>query len=67
MIIEKIFDFLILLLIIILFYIYNIKSNNYELKSIFIFNLFVSIFINIIHNIIKNIELEFTIIINILA
>lgn len=58
MIIEKIFDFFVLLIIIILFYIFNIKGNNYKLNSIFIF-LFTSIFINIAHNIIKNIELDF--------
>ena len=57
MIIEKFFDFLVLLVIILLFYKFNIKGNNYNLNSIFIF-LFVSIFLNISHNIIKNIELD---------
>ena len=58
MIIEKIFDFIVLLVIVLLFYKFNIKANNYKLNSIFIF-LFISIFINIAHNIVKNIELEF--------
>ena len=58
MIVEKFFDFIVLLIIVFLFYKFNIKSNNYKLNSIFIF-LFVSIFINIAHNIIKNIELDF--------
>ena len=58
MITEKIFDFIVLLVIILFFYNFNIKDNNYKLNSIFIF-LFISIFINIAHNIIKNIELDF--------
>ena len=58
MMVEKFFDFLVLLIVIYLFYKFNIKGNNYKLNSIFVF-LFVSLLINIFHNIIKNIDLDF--------
>ena len=60
MIIERIFDFFVLLIIMILFYQYNINKNQFKIREIFIF-LILSIFICVGHNIIKNIELQLTI------
>ena len=57
MIVERFFDFLVVFIIIILFYRYNINNNLFKMREIFIF-LMLSIFLCIGQNIIKNIELK---------
>ena len=59
-IIEKFFDTIVLLTVIILFYFNNIKKNNYLLNKIFIY-LFISIAFLIIQNLIKNINMNYQI------
>ena len=54
---EKIFDNLILLTLIIFFYLYIIKENNFLLKNIFIY-IILSIFLLVFQNLIKNVNLN---------
>ena len=65
--IEKMFDTLILLTVIIFFYFNNIKDNKFSINHIFIY-LFLSILIIIFHNIIKNLDfsLQFSFLLNII-
>ena len=65
--IERMFDTLILLTVIIFFYFYNIKDNKYSINHIFIY-LFLSILIIIFQNIIKNLDfsLQFSFLLNII-
>ena len=65
--IERMFDTLILLTVIIFFYFYNIKDNKFSINHIFIY-LFLSIFIIIFQNIIKNLDLslQFSFLLNII-
>ena len=65
--IERMFDTLILLTVIIFFYFNNIKDNKFSIKHIFIY-LFLSILIIIIQNIIKNLDfsLQFSFLLNII-
>jgi len=56
-ILERIFDTIILVIIIFYFYINNIKINNFSLKKIFSY-LLISIGIMIFHNMIKNMNIE---------
>ena len=65
--IERMFDTLILLTVIIFFYFNNIKDNKFSINHIFIY-LFLSILIIIFQNIIKNLDfsLQFTFILNII-
>ena len=65
--IERMFDTLILLTVIIFFYFNNIKDNKFSLKHIFIY-LFFSILIIIFQNIIKNLDfsLQFSFLLNII-
>ena len=65
--IERMFDTLILLTVIIFFYFYNIKDNNFSINHIFIY-LFLSILIIIFQNIIKNLDLslQFSFLLNII-
>jgi len=55
--IERIFDTLILLTVIIFFYFHNIQRNNFSINQIFIF-LVLSILIIIFQNIIKNLDIN---------
>lgn len=55
--IERMFDTLILLTVIIFFYFNNIKKNNFSINQIFIY-LFLSILIIIFQNIIKNLNIN---------
>ena len=65
--IERMFDTLILLTVIIFFYFNNIKDNKFSIKHIFIY-LFLSILIIIFQNIIKNLDfsLQFSFLLNII-
>lgn len=65
--IEKMFDTLILLTVIIFFYFNNIKDNKFSINHIFIY-LFLSILIIIFQNIIKNLDfsLQFSFLLNII-
>ena len=65
--IERMFDTLILLTVIIFFYFNNIKDNKFSINHIFIY-LFLSILIIIFQNIIKNLELslQFSFLLNII-
>ena len=65
--IEKMFDTLILLTLIIFFYFNNIKDNKFSINHIFIY-LFLSILIIIFQNIIKNLDfsLQFSFLLNII-
>ena len=65
--IERMFDTLILLTVIIFFYFNNIKDNQFSIKHIFIY-LFLSILIIIFQNIIKNLDfsLQFSFLLNII-
>ena len=54
---EKIFDNLVFLTLIIFFYLYIIKENNFLLKNIFIY-LILSIFLLVFQNLIKNVNLN---------
>ena len=65
--IERMFDTLILLTVIIFFYFNNIKDNNFSINNIFIY-LFLSILIIIFQNIIKNLDfsLQFSFLLNII-
>lgn len=65
--IEKMFDTLILLTVIIFFYFNNIKDNKFSINHIFIY-LFFSILIIIFQNIIKNLDfsLQFSFLLNII-
>ena len=65
--IERMFDTLILLTVIIFFYFNNIKNNKYSINHIFIY-LFLSILIIIFQNIIKNLDfsLQFSFLLNII-
>ena len=65
--IERMFDTLILLTVIIFFYFNNIKDNKFSINHIFIY-LFLSIFIIIFQNIIKNLDfsLQFSFLLNII-
>tara|TARA_B100000929_G_scaffold79200_1_gene61854 strand:- start:1626 stop:2642 length:1017 start_codon:yes stop_codon:yes gene_type:complete len=65
--IERIFDTLILLTVIIFFYFNNIKDNKFSINHIFIY-LFLSILIIIFQNIIKNLDfsLQFSFLLNII-
>ena len=65
--IERMFDTLILLTVIIFFYFNNIKANKYSINHIFIY-LFLSILIIIFQNIIKNLDfsLQFSFLLNII-
>ena len=65
--IERMFDTLILLTVIIFFYFNNIKDNNFSINHIFIY-LFLSILIIIFQNIIKNLDfsLQFSFLLNII-
>jgi len=65
--IERMFDTLILLTVIIFFYFNNIKDNKFSINHIFIY-LFLSILIIIIQNIIKNLDfsLQFSFLLNII-
>ena len=66
-IIERMFDTLILLTVIIFFYFNNIKDNKFSINHIFIY-LFLSILIIIFQNIIKNLDfsLQFSFLLNII-
>ena len=66
-IIERMFDTLILLTVIIFFYFNNIKDNKFSINHIFIY-LFFSILIIIFQNIIKNLDfsLQFSFLLNII-
>ena len=55
--IERLFDTLILLTVIIFFYFNNIKNNNFSTNQIFIY-LFLSILVFIFQNIIKNLDIN---------
>ena len=65
--IERMFDTLILLTVIIFFYFNNIKDNKFSINHIFIY-LFLSILIIIFQNIIKNLDfsLQFSFLLNII-
>ena len=65
--IERMFDTLILLTVIIFFYFNNIKDNKFSINPIFIY-LFLSILIIIFQNIIKNLDfsLQFSFLLNII-
>ena len=65
--IEKMFDTLILLTVIIFFYFNNIKDNKFSINHIFIY-LFLSVLIIIFQNIIKNLDfsLQFSFLLNII-
>ena len=65
--IERMFDTLILLTVIIFFYFNNIKENKFSINHIFIY-LFLSILIIIFQNIIKNLDfsLQFSFLLNII-
>jgi len=65
--IERMFDTLILLTVIIFFYFNNIKDNKFSINHIFIY-LFLSILIIIFQNIIKNLDfsLQFSFILNLI-
>ena len=65
--IERLFDTLILLTVIIFFYFNNIKDNKFSINHIFIY-LFLSILIIIFQNIIKNLDfsLQFSFLLNII-
>ena len=65
--IERMFDTLILLTVIIFFYFNNIKNNKFSINHIFIY-LFLSILIIIFQNIIKNLDfsLQFSFLLNII-
>ncbi len=54
---EKIFEFILIISIVFLFYFNNIKKNDYKLKAIFVF-ISISIFTLISQNIFKNIDLS---------
>lgn len=57
LILEKFFDFIIIITIILFFYFYNIKSHQYTLKKILIY-ITICILILIAQNLIKNLELN---------
>ena len=65
--IERMFDTLILLTVIIFFYFNNIKANKFSINHIFIY-LFLSVLIIIFQNIIKNLDfsLQFSFLLNII-
>lgn len=65
--IERMFDTLILITVIIFFYLNNIKDNKFSINHIFIY-LFLSILIIIFQNIIKNLDfsLQFSFLLNII-
>ena len=65
--IERMFDTLILLTVIIFFYFNNIKNNKFSINHIFIY-LFISILIIVFQNIIKNLDfsLQFSFLLNII-